>query len=81
LYSSADWWGIDAIQGDAGYANVTVFNSGSGNRNFCDATLGTLANHGYDRIFHVALQAVPEPATALIGMVGFLGVHAAWRRR
>ena len=81
LYSSAGWFGIDATQGDAAYANGTGFNSASGNRNFNDATLGNLANHGYDRTFHVALQAAPEPATALLGMVGLLGVLAARRRR
>jgi len=81
LYSSAGWFGIDATPGDAAYANGTAFNSGSGNRNFTDATLGNLANHGYDRTFHVALQAVPEPATAFLGMVGLLGMHAVRRRR
>lgn len=81
LYSSTGWFGIDATQSDAAYANGTAFNSGSGNRNFTDATLGNLANHGYDRTFHVALQAVPEPATTFLGMVGLLGIHAARRRR
>jgi hypothetical protein len=64
------------------YVSVgTSFNSGSGNRNFTASMLGNLANHGYNRTFHVGLQAVPEPATAFLGMVSFLSVHATRRRR
>lgn len=80
LYSDNGWQGFDATQGDAGYANGTAFNSAGGARSFADATLGNLANHGYDRTFHVSLAAVPEPATGLLALCA-AGSLLAVRRR
>ncbi|BBO35242.1 hypothetical protein [Lacipirellula parvula] len=80
LFSANGWQGFDATQSDAGYANGTAFNSAGGARSFADATLGNLANHGYDRTFHVALSAVPEPAAGLLAVVGLVGLLANRRR-
>lgn len=66
-YSNDGWYGIGGTL-DTGYAGGTAFNSASGARSFGDATLGNLANHGYDRTFHVGLAAVPEPATGLLAL-------------
>jgi hypothetical protein len=82
LYSSAGWFGIDATQGDAAYAGGTAFNSASaGGRTFADVTLGDLAARGYDRTFHVDLQAIPEPATALLALCGLAAMQAVRRGR
>lgn len=62
VYSESGWWGIGGAL-DSAYASGTAFNSAGPSRTFNDSTLGNLANHGYDRTFHVALLAVPEPAT------------------
>jgi len=80
-FSSAGWFGIDATQGDAGYANGTAFNSASPARSFTDTTTGNLAARGYDRTFHVALQAVPEPAACVLAIGGLIGLQVVRRRR
>ncbi len=81
VFSSAGWFGIDATQGDAAYAGGTGFNSVGPGRSFTDATLGNLDNHAYDRTFHVALEAVPEPTACLLAIGGLLGLSMARRRR
>lgn len=78
-YSGSGWYGLGGTL-DAGYAGGTAFNSASGARSFADATLGNLANHGYDRTFHVSLTAVPEPATGLLALCA-AGSLLAIRRR
>jgi hypothetical protein len=81
IFSSNGWFGVDATQGDASYAGGTGFNSAGAARSFADNTLGNLANHGYDRTFHVALQAVPEPVAAVLALGGLTGLLATRRRR
>jgi hypothetical protein len=54
VYASAGWLGFDADTSDS-YAGGTAFNSASGARSFTDLTTGDLANHLYDRTFHVAI--------------------------
>lgn len=54
LFSSTGWLGFDADSSDS-YAGGTAFNSASPNRSFADLTTGNLANHLYDRTFHVAI--------------------------
>lgn len=54
VYSTAGWLGFDADTSD-GYAGGTAFNSAGPNRSFGDNTTGNLANHLYDRTFHVAI--------------------------
>ncbi len=55
VYSQNGWLGFDADTTD-GYAGGTAFNSASPGRSFADLTTGNLANHGYDRTFHVAIS-------------------------
>jgi hypothetical protein len=81
IFSSNGWFGVDATQGDAAYAGGTAFNSAGPGRSFTDATLGNLANHGYDRTFHVALEVVPEPVAGLMAACGLAGLLATRRRR
>ena len=79
VYSESGWWGIGGAL-DSAYAGGTAFNSAGSTRTFNDATLGNVAQRGYDRTFHVALHAVPEPGVAgmaLCGIASFL----AWRRK
>lgn len=72
VYSTAGWLGFDADTSDS-YAGGTAFNSAGSGRNFNDNTTGNLANHGYDRTFHVGLTAVPEPsALGLVLMAALL---------
>lgn len=73
IYTTAGWFGVDATQGDAAYAGGAAFNSAGPVRSFTDTTLGNLANHGYDRTFHVALQIVPEPVAGLLRCVAWQG--------
>ena len=80
VFSSVGYLGFDADTTD-GYAGGTGFNSAGPVRSFSDTTTGNLANHGYDRTFHVGLQAVPEPAACLLAAVGLFGLHGARRRR
>jgi hypothetical protein len=80
IFSSNGWFGVDATQGDAAYAGGTAFNSAGPVRSFTDTTLGNLANHGYDRTFHVALRAVPEPMSGLLAACGLAGLLATRRR-
>lgn len=54
VYSSSGWLGFDADTSD-GYAGGTAFNSSGGARSFADNTTGNLANHLYDRTFHVKI--------------------------
>ncbi len=72
VYSESGWWGIGGAP-DSAYAGGTAFNHAGSARTFDDATLGNLALRGYDRTFHVALTAVPEPATYSL----VLGIAAA----
>jgi len=55
VYSSAGYLGFDAATSDSAYANGTAFNSAGGARSFANLTTGNLANHGYDRTFHVGI--------------------------
>jgi hypothetical protein len=80
VYSTEGYLGFDADTSD-GYAGGTAFNSAGPARSFADATTGNLANHGYDRTFHVDLQAVPEPATCVVAIVGLIGLQVVRRRR
>jgi hypothetical protein len=79
VFSASGWWGIGGAL-DSAYANGTAFNSAGPGRTFDDATLGNLANHGYDRTFHVALAAVPEPATCGLAL-GAVAALLTWRRK
>jgi hypothetical protein len=81
VFSSSGWFGIDATQSDAAYAGGTAFNSAGPARSFTDNTTGNLANHGYDRTFHVGLRAIPEPAAGLLAAFGLAGWHIVRRRR
>lgn len=54
VFSSTGYLGFDADTSD-GYAGGTAFNSAGGTRSFADNTTGNLANHLYDRTFHVAI--------------------------
>ncbi|MGD9636525.1 MAG: PEP-CTERM sorting domain-containing protein [Pirellulales bacterium] len=54
VFSSNGWLGFDADPTD-GYAGGTAFNSAGPARGFADLTTGNLADHLYDRTFHVAI--------------------------
>jgi hypothetical protein len=61
VYSSGGYLGFDADTGDS-YAGGTAFNSAGPARSFADTTTGNLANHLYDRTFHVSLlESLPQP--------------------
>jgi hypothetical protein len=55
VFSSAGYLGFDAATTDTAYAGGTAFNSAGAVRSFADLTTGNLANHGYDRTFHVGI--------------------------
>jgi hypothetical protein len=80
VFSTDGWWGVGGAL-DSAYAGGTAFNSVGPGRTFDDATLGNLTNHGYDRTFHVALSAVPEPVAGLMAACGLAGLLATRRRR
>ena len=79
VYSNNGWYGFGGAL-DAAYAGGTAFNNAGNSRTFNDASLGNLANHGYDRTFVVALSPVPEPATLGLVACGALGLLARRRR-
>lgn len=54
VFATSGWLGFDGDTSD-GYAGGTAFNSASPARSFADLTTGNLANHLYDRTFHVAI--------------------------
>lgn len=80
VFSNDGWWGIGGAL-DSAYAGGTAFNSAGAVRTFADATLGNLANHGYDRTFHVALTPVPEPTAGLLAAGSLAALLFARRRR
>ncbi|MBX3427543.1 MAG: hypothetical protein KF688_17825 [Pirellulales bacterium] len=79
VFSSSGWFGFGGAP-DSAYGGGTAFNSAGPSRSFGDDTLGNLANHGYDRTFHVALTAVPEPAAIGLALGSAVGL-LAWRRK
>lgn len=63
IYSSTGYLGFGASVSDASYPGGTAFNSGGGAvRSFAGTTTGNLANHVYDRTFHLALSQ-PAPGS------------------